>query len=197
MFCTLTINLLCQNCFLDNYIRKLKLSFHCEILSFIQKVLLATPCVRDQEVSTKPPSAKDEDGEHQAFWDILRILRDWYSFPVENITTPQEHCCSPLRGGGGTPSGWGGDSILPDWGTPIPGQDGGNSIPGQDRGGWVPHPRFGCGYPGIPPPPIQVRSQIRTGGTPNRNSKTCTCYAASGSLLRSRRRIFLLQYTYV
>ena len=98
--------------------------------------------------------------------------------------------CTPSIPTGGTP-------ILPDReGTPIPGQDRG-STPIPDQEGGLLHPRSGWGVP--PPPPVQVRSQVRMGegGTSNQNSTACTFYAAGGMPLAFTQEDFLVKIDFM
>ena len=89
-------------------------------------------------------------------------------------------------------------------GVPHPGQvpvmDGGTPL---SRSG----PRSGQGDPWVPPPPVQVRSQVRTGGTPQlrvdggtpnppppgrQSSRASACSMADGMLLAFTQEDFLV-----
>ena len=84
----------------------------------------------------------------------------------------------PRAGQGGTPSKvrirGTRSQVRTEGGIPIPGQDGRYLIPGQNGD----------------------THKVKTGGTPNRNSKACTCYAAGNMPLAFTQKDFLVKLTF-
>ena len=108
------------------------------------------------------------------------------------------------------PSWWGGYPILPNrgWGYyPHPDLGRGVLLCPWYPSSWYPPSRPGKEYchpdlvKGVPPPPPTYRSEKGQvigwgGGTPNRNSIVCTCYAAGGMPLAFTQEDFLV-FTYL